>query len=207
MYRHHPQTHRLREVVQDGTIGEPRLVRLSFHFRVEDPANDIRYSPTLAGGALRDVGCYCVSLANYLAGDSPSDAFGIAKMAASGVEERFTGLLLYPDGFVAEFDCGIDTELDVGVTVLGSRATARVPNPWYPDIPGPWLPGEPPMSIRVSGGGTEREISTKARNAYLEEIDGFARAVAGDRSSIVPPEETIRTLETIERLLDGARRI
>src|SRR5262249_40021173 len=68
MYRHHPKTRKLREICQGGEIGEPRVARMKFHFKATEPENDIRWDPELAGGALRDVGSYCVSMAAYLAG-------------------------------------------------------------------------------------------------------------------------------------------
>ncbi len=204
MYRHHPQTLKCAELVREGVLGELRFVRCSFYFRVDDPTTDIRYRADLAGGALRDVGSYCVSFANLLAGGQPSEVAGVASLTSSGVDERFFGTLAYANGAVAQFDCGMDTSLHVGVTVLGSSGSFEVANPWYADIPGPWLPRPTPMSIRLNVGGDVTEFSTHARNAYLEEIDCFARVVRGRGAVIVSPEETIRNLTTIERLLERA---
>jgi predicted dehydrogenase len=202
MYRHHPQTLKCAELVRDGRIGVLRAIRCSFYFRVDSPLTDIRYRPELAGGALRDVGSYCVSFANLIAGEAPSSVQGIAKLASSGAEERFFGMLAYPCGAVAQFDCGMDTQLHVGATVLGADGAFHLANPWYADIPSAWKPGSMPMFIELSVGGEGAEIPTGARNAYLEEIDSFARAVLGIDPAVVSAEETIRNLETIERLLE-----
>jgi predicted dehydrogenase len=204
MYRHHPQTLTCAKLVRGGRIGELRSVHCSFYFRVDDPLTDIRYRADLAGGALRDVGSYCVSFANFIVGEAPSGFAGAAKVASSGVEERFFGTLEYPSGVVAQFSCGMDTQLHVGATVLGSEGSFRLANPWYADIPGPWLPGPTPMAIELNVGGQITEIPTRARNAYLEEIDCFAGAVNGTGATIVSPDETVRNLETIERLLERA---
>jgi D-xylose 1-dehydrogenase (NADP+, D-xylono-1,5-lactone-forming) len=68
MYRHHPQTERLTELVAQGAVGALHLVRATFSFPLGDD-NDVRLSRALDGGALMDVGCYCVSAARLLAGE------------------------------------------------------------------------------------------------------------------------------------------
>ncbi|MGH2864094.1 MAG: Gfo/Idh/MocA family protein, partial [Solirubrobacteraceae bacterium] len=67
MYRHHPQTKRLKELVEGGAIGELRRIRGSFSFPC-DP-DDPRMQAGMDGGGLMDVGCYPVSMARYLAGE------------------------------------------------------------------------------------------------------------------------------------------
>src|SRR5262245_43995156 len=61
MYRHHPQTRRLVELVQEGAIGELQLIRSAFSFTITNPDTNVRTQPALDGGSLMDVGCYCVS--------------------------------------------------------------------------------------------------------------------------------------------------
>jgi D-xylose 1-dehydrogenase (NADP+, D-xylono-1,5-lactone-forming) len=68
MYRHNPQTVRLKELVDEGAVGRVRLVRAVFSFPVQGERN-IRLLADLDGGALTDVGCYCVSGARLLCGE------------------------------------------------------------------------------------------------------------------------------------------
>ena len=82
MYRFHPRTLALAELVARGDVGEPRLVRASFGFTVTDAAN-VRLSAELAGGALMDVGCYPVNAARMLAGPVAGVA-AAARWADSG---------------------------------------------------------------------------------------------------------------------------
>jgi predicted dehydrogenase len=207
MYRHHVQTRRLLELIDAGAIGELRHLHASFHFQVGDPSTDIRYAPDLAGGALRDVGIYCISLGNILAGQVPTSAVGSACITTEGVDARFFGTIAYPSGFVVQFDCSMDTGMRVGAVILGASGWLSIPNPWYLDVTGPWLPSRPPMFIEVHRGVDVDVIHTAGRNAYLEEIDDFARAVRGERGFLVPPEETVLNLETLERLADSARQV
>ena len=93
MYRHHPQTTRLVELVRAGTVGELRQIRASFSFQIEGA--NVRLEPDLAGGALMDVGCYCVSGSRLLAGEAESvSAYQV--LGASGVDLRLTGTLVFP---------------------------------------------------------------------------------------------------------------
>src|SRR6266545_2154521 len=73
MYRHHPQTKKLQEVVAAGAIGELRHLRSSFSFTLDNP-EDVRLAPELDGGSLMDVGCYCLSISRLLAGE-PEQVF------------------------------------------------------------------------------------------------------------------------------------
>jgi predicted dehydrogenase len=197
MYRHHPKTRLLRGVVRDGRIGAPLLVRMKFHFEVEEPATDIRYRPEMAGGALRDVGCYCVSMASFLADSAPVQVGGSARQADSGVDETFVGTMLFEDGMLATFDCGMASPLEVGVEVVGSDGKAVVEMPWYAHLE--------PHSIRVLGDGAAEELAASGDNAYRLELENFCAAVRGEGQPAIPAAETVRNLETIERLFEAAR--
>lgn len=197
MYRHHPKTRLLREVVTGGRIGSPVLTRMKFHFEVEDPRGDVRYRPELAGGALRDVGCYCVSFASFLAGAAPVQVGASARMSASGVDEVFAGTLLFEDGMVAAFDCGMTSPLEVGVEVIGSAGKAIVEMPWYAH--------REPLSVRVVGGDGSEELAAPGGNAYLLELENFCAAVRGEEPPAITAAETLRNLSTMERLFEAAR--
>jgi D-xylose 1-dehydrogenase (NADP+, D-xylono-1,5-lactone-forming) len=195
MYRHHPKTLRVRELLQQGAIGELRTIRCSFSFTVADPAKDIRYSAELAGGALRDVGSYCVSYSTLAAEAEPELTLGYAQKAR-GVDERFYGTLAFPSGAVAQFDCGLNIPLDVGATLLGSSGVINVPMPWYAHLD--------PLSVYLHKDGDVTEIPTPGENAYLLEIEDLATATRGERAPLVTPRETVRNLRVIERLRESA---
>ena len=71
MWRHHPQTRRLVELIDAGVAGRVRVVRTAFAFDLatERGTRDTRFDPTLDGGSLMDVGCYCISALRLVAGD------------------------------------------------------------------------------------------------------------------------------------------
>src|SRR5262249_10283889 len=132
---HHPQTLRLCELVQQGAVGELRWIGATFAFTVADPRTDIRYDAELAGGALRDLGCYAVSAASLLAGGQPREVIGIAQWALSGVDRSFYGTLAFDNEVVAQFDCSLAAPLRLGLTVTGSDGELLIRSPWYPHLP------------------------------------------------------------------------
>ena len=107
MWRHHPQTRRLRELLDEGVIGRLRLVRAAFSFPLgrgrEHPPQ--RRSSTAA--ALMDVGCYCVSGARFVAGAEPERVSAEQVLGGKGVDIALSATLRFPDDVLAQFDCGL----------------------------------------------------------------------------------------------------
>jgi predicted dehydrogenase len=193
MYRYHPKTHRLGELVRSGTIGEVHEIRSWFNYWALDPATDIRFRPELNGGALYDVGCYCVSVSNYLTDSEPVGGHGFAKISPHGVDERFAGVLHYPSGAIAQFHCSMRSPVSLGVTVLGELGEIHVPMPWYAH--------KAPHTISVTfRDGRNQELEADAVSAYAYETEAMAQAVLQGRPMDVTGSETTRTLRTIELL-------
>ena len=105
-----------------GEIGELRLIRASFSFLLER-AGDVRLQAALDGGALMDVGCYCVSAARLLAGE-PLAVSAQQVRGGDGVDVRLTGLLRFPGDVLATIDCGLDLAARDELEVTGTRGVA-----------------------------------------------------------------------------------
>ena len=99
MYRHNPQTKRAKQLVDEGAIGELRLVRSAFSYSLYDEDN-IRLRTEVEGGALMDVGCYNVS-GSRLFGGEPEHVFGEAWFGPSGTDWVFAGTMRFPDNVIA----------------------------------------------------------------------------------------------------------
>jgi xylose dehydrogenase (NAD/NADP) len=196
MYRHHDKTRRLVELVREGALGEINVMRARFHFRAKDPTHDIRFLPELAAGSLRDVGCYCTSILLLLMGEEPVSLAGEARLAPTGVDEAFAGLMRFASGTLGVFDCSMVADLDVGVTVLGSRGRAEVEMPWYAHLA--------PHHVRVERADGSEEIPTSSDNAYRLEIENFCAAVRGQAEPTVTSQETMRNLGVMDRLAEAA---
>ena len=164
MWQHNPQTARLLELLPD--IGTLVTIRTTFSFRLDDLA-DIRLAPALAGGSLMDVGGYCVHAARLLAGGEPERVFGIEARGPSGVDTRFSGLLSFAGGVIAEFTCGFET-IHEGLEAIGTHGSLFLPDPWHVRQPVIYLDG--------------RAIQTDRVSSYRCQLERFAAEVRGPRS-------------------------
>ncbi len=129
MWRHHPQARTIVELLPE--LGELQTIRATFSF-VLVRQNDVRLRPDLDGGSLMDVGTYCVSGARLLTGEEPDLVYGMQVIGPTGVDVRFSGLLHFPGGAVAEFMSGFEAD-HRGLEAIGSDGSVRLTNPWLPE--------------------------------------------------------------------------
>ena len=191
MWRHHPQTARLLELVRGGAIGELRLVRASFSFTAGP--DDVRLVPALAGGSLMDVGCYCVSGSRLLAGE-PVSASARQVVGASGVDVRLAGTLVFPGDVLAQVDCAFDLPDRQGLEAIGSEGTLRVATPWGAHEPG-----------IVLEHGHDREVFEIGRaDRYRLQSDNFSRAVRGLEPPLLGREDALGQARAIDALYRSA---
>ena len=109
MYRFHPRTEQVIARAHSGALGAVRAIRSAFTFRLTNPTN-VRLDETLGGGALFDVGCYCVSISRTIAHAEPVDVQAWATWTDRGVDEQLAGSMRFADGLVAHFDCALTQE-------------------------------------------------------------------------------------------------
>ena len=197
MYRHHPQTARVEELVRGGAIGPLRSIRGTFSFALTDEAN-IRMRPELGGGALLDLGSYCVSGARLLAGE-PDLVYGEAVRGTTGVDLAFHGTMRFPGDAVAQFEASFVAPLRQGLEAVGEEGVLVVDAPWRQDWGGDvWL---------VREGEWER-IEVPQGDAYREELEDFAAAVRGDRPPLLGRADLVgqaRALDALARSADARR--
>ena len=162
MYRHHPQTARVAELVAEGAIGRLRTIRSAFTFLLTDP-DDVRLSEALEGGALLDLGCYCVSASRLLAGE-PGSVAGARVLGGRGVDVSFAGVMRFPDDVLAAFDASFAATGRSWLEVAGETGVLHVADPWHVRMPG--------IVLRDATG--ERRIDVPAANSYRLEADDLA---------------------------------
>lgn len=188
MWRHHPQTKKLAELVRSGRIGEPRVVLARFTFPLTDEA-DIRMLPDLDGGALMDTGCYCVSAARLIGGE-PETVLGRQVVGPTGVDVRFLGTLEFPGELFAQFTCGMDLPFSRGLEVVGSDASAVVEDPW----------GGRDAHIQI---GDER-IDVQDADRYQLELENMSDAIRGDAEPLLGRADAVGQARTIDALYRSA---
>jgi D-xylose 1-dehydrogenase (NADP+, D-xylono-1,5-lactone-forming) len=188
MWRYTPQTERL--VAESRGIGELRTIRSTFSFRLDDETN-IRLRPDVEGGSLMDVGCYCVSAARLLSGEEPIEVAAIQQLGPTGVDVRFTGILRFPSGVVAEFTSGFGSAHQ-SIEAIGSEGSiASNAHPWH-DGDGYLLRD-----------GADR-IDVPAVDPYRLEIDEISRAIRGGPAPRLGRADALGQARAIEALYRAA---
>jgi len=194
MYRHHPQTLRLKALVDEGAVGELRLVRGAFTFTLTRPA-DVRLLPALGGGSLWDVGCYPVSMSRYLTGREPRSVVGFQAVSPSGIDEAFYGELDFGDVH-AQFDCGFRAPLRTHLEVVGTSGAITVP--------APFKPGLDERLILTRDEGTE-SIDVAGEPLYSGQLENFADAVLQGTPPRIPLADSRANVLVLNALYEAAR--
>jgi xylose dehydrogenase (NAD/NADP) len=192
MFRHNPQTKRLVELVEGGAIGRLRLVRAAFSFPLADATN-VRLNAELEGGALMDVGCYCVSGSRLLAGE-PDVVYGQQVAASSGVDELFAGTLRFPGGVLAEIDCGLVLPERDELEAIGEEGSIFLDDPWHSR--------SPVLELRRDE-GTER-IELEPEDSYRLQLENMSAAVRGRAQPLLGRADALGQARAIEALYRSA---
>jgi xylose dehydrogenase (NAD/NADP) len=193
MYRHQPQAKRLAELAHDGTIGELRLVRSQFSFMLTR-TEDVRWLADLGGGALLDVGCYCVNVLRLVAGE-PVAVSAQRVLGRGGADVRFTALLSFAGGALGHFDCGFDVPMRHEVEVVGSDGVLFL-EPAF---------GRDDGVLEVRRGGAVERIDVPPTHRYQLEVENFSRAVRGDEEPLLERSESVAQARTLAALLRAAQ--
>jgi len=186
MWRHSPQTRRFMELLPE--VGELQSIRSTFSF-VMTKTSDARLEPGLDGGALMDVGCYPVSGSRLVAGAEPVRVFGEQTLGPSGVDERFSGLLRFPSGVVAEIVAGF-TSVQRSLEAVGSKGTLVSRDPWHSELGG----------IELNG----RAEPVVLDDTYRLEMENLSSAILGHGRPLLGRADALGQARAIDALLRSA---
>ena len=182
MYRCHPQTARVVELVKSDALGRVGLVQASFGFQREFNPDARLWNRALGGGGILDVGCYPVSFARLIAGAADGQPFADPVSVAgtgylhppAGVDVSAAGTLKFANGMVAQVACSIGLVQDSSARLYGSEGWLHVPVPWISTRDG----GTSSIFLHRPGASAPEEIAITAPPLYALEADAFAAALA-----------------------------
>ncbi len=204
MYRCHPQTAKLVELVAAGEIGEVRHIETHFGYNMGGPGEDIRQQSVAGGGGIMDVGCYCMSMARLIVGaaggkgvvepvvesDGYRSQMRIKAFAALGahsrVDEWASAVVGFPGDILATLTCGLQVRIDPALKIWGSAGHIEVPNPWFPgDTRFGGEEGCRILVFRDSDEDPEELVVGGGSSLYAIEVDTVARHIE-DRQAPSP---------------------
>ena len=192
MYRHNPQTRRLVELLEAGAVGRVRLIRSAFSFAAGDPAN-VRLSKALDGGALMDVGSYCVSGSRLIAGE-PERVGAEQVTGGDGVDIVFAATMRFADDVLAHFDAGLALDTRDALEVVGDEGTLFLDDPWHCLEP----------VIQLYRDGVRELIEVEVVNSYLLEAENMSAAIRGEASPLLGRADAYGQARAIEALYEAA---
>jgi predicted dehydrogenase len=202
MYRHHPSWVAVRAAVESGRIGRLTTIQSWFSYFNDDAAN-IRNILEFGGGALYDIGCYCVNLSRMLFGDEPRRVTSaIRRDPRDGTDVLTSAILEFAEG-ITTFTCSTRTETDQRVHVYGTtgRITVAIPFNIPPDLP---------TTISVTSGGdppvapATEVITFDVKDPYAAQAEAFARVVLDGEPTPLPPSDAVANLRVIEAIFAAA---
>jgi xylose dehydrogenase (NAD/NADP) len=195
MYRHHPQTHAVRELVAGGAIGTPRLLRGCFSFTLDRPG-DVRFDAAKGGGALWDVGCYPVSYARTILGAEPAGVQATAVMGPTHVDMSVAAVLRFPGQAIALVDASFVAPFRTEVEVVGSTGTIRVAHPFKP--------GQRETVLLVRGDDVLEHV-VESPPLYVSQFEDFGRAARLAEPPVVTLADSRANTAALLAVLDAAR--
>jgi predicted dehydrogenase len=192
MWRHNPQTARLKELVDQGAIGELRLVRSTFSYPLFDESN-IRLQTEVEGGGLMDVGCYNVSGSRFLAGE-PERVFGEAWYGPTGTDWVFAGTMRFPDDVIASFDCGTALTFRDELEAIGTEGSLFLDDPWHCLR----------TVIELRRDDRVERIEIEPEDSYRLELENVSDAIRGAGQLLLARDDAMAQARVLEALHESA---
>jgi predicted dehydrogenase len=193
MYRHHPQSATIQRLVRDGAVGRVLAVKAVFSFPLADLTN-VRALPELDGGALMDVGCYCVSGSRLVAGD-PVSVLAEQVVGETGVDMALYGTLRFPDDAVAQIEASFLAPERQSLEVVGDGGVLRAFAPWRVDWGG---------DLVLERDGVSDVLAVDEANSYTLQLENFADAIEGREPALLGRADAVAQARVIDALYRSA---
>ena len=195
MYRHHPQTLKVQELVNKGSLGTIKLIRGSFSFVLSDDG-DIRRDPSKGGGSIWDLGCYPISYTRTVLGANPLEVFGWQVTGRTGVDETFVGEMRFANDVLTQFDSSFTIPVHTFMEIIGSEGTLNIPRPYKPEID---------EKIYLTRGEKIETIKIQGQELYIGEVEDMADAILLGHEPRISLEDSRANVAVICALLESAR--
>jgi xylose dehydrogenase (NAD/NADP) len=195
MYRHHPQTLKVKELVDAGAIGRLQAIRGAFTFKMRTEEN-IRLVPEMGGGSIWDVGCYPLSYTRLIVGAEPLEVFGQQVTGRTGIDDSFFGQLKFPGQVYAQFDSGFRTPYRTHLEIVGDEGTLTIPSPFKPEL-----------SEKVTLYRPEKTevLKMPRQELYLGEVEDLADCILTGKTPRMTLADSRANVAVIVALLESAK--
>ncbi|WP_309643112.1 Gfo/Idh/MocA family oxidoreductase [Phenylobacterium sp.] len=191
-YRYHPLFARVLEICASGEIGAVRRMEAVFTTSIPDTGAELRYDPALGGGALMDLGTYCLHWSRTVAGAEPLAARAESVLSASGVDVSTHAILAFPGGVIAELTCDMAGPVRASLEITGLEGRLKVINPLAPQL------GH--LIEVVREGGTSRRETASREPTYDFQLRAFVAAVRGEAAPLTGGADAVAQMAAIDAI-------
>lgn len=195
MYRYHPRMDKVLALIREGELGELRFIHSAFTFNLTNPDN-IRLAPDLGGGALMDVGGYCIDISRIISGREPRAVQALYSEGATGVDLQMAATLDFGDNLYAQFEAGFNTFSRQLCHIAGTKGTL--------DLEMPFKSFGRRYQAFLTTSDEHKTISFKKSDEYSEMLDHFARVVHGKEKTFYALSDSIANMVVIDALYQSA---
>lgn len=197
MYRFHPQWQMVKKLIHEGAIGQVRNIHSHFSYNNRD-INNIRNNPEMGGGALMDIGCYCISLSRFIYDEEPLRVLGqITPYAGYDVDCFVSGIMEFADGN-ATFTATTKSEAAQSVEIHGEAGSIIMPKPFYSTL------DSTETYTLIKRNGVEEEILHPLSNHFSNMADGFAESIHRHQVVPTPLSDALANMKVIDAIFASA---
>lgn len=197
-YRFHPLFERVLDIAASGEIGEVRRMKAVFSASIDETDTELRYNPTLGGGALMDLGTYCLHWVRTVAGSEPKVTAASCMLGGSGVDISTRATLAFARGVIAEVVCDMAGPVRATLDIEGAEGRMRVVNPLAPQLG---------HLLEVTREGEQTRQETVSREpTYDFQLRAFVGAVRGEEAPLTGGDDAVAQMDLIDQIKAAARR-
>jgi predicted dehydrogenase len=197
MYRFHPQWQAAKDLVRNNSIGQVRSIHSHFAYNNHEPDN-IRNNADWGGGALMDIGCYCISLSRFIYDEEPLRVLGqITPYAGYDVDCFVSGIMEFADGN-ATFTATTKSEAEQYVEIHGERGSILIPLPFNPI-------GDTITHIILKREAVREEIVQTPSDHYRNMADAFAQSVFAKNEVPTPLSDALANMKIVDAIFASAK--
>lgn len=212
MYRCHPQLLTACELLTSGAIGTISSIDASFCYRMREPEGNIRFDASLGGGAMMDIGCYCIDIIRQAVAHhttegiepNPFHMSAVARHHPAGVDENAAFIMQFADGIVATARVGMGVQMNNALRIGGTEGYLTIDVPWKPPQHDAIVRLNRQTPPKMEGGGSAppEEVHKVSADYPLFglEAEAFAATVIDGAEPFITPAETLANHRLMDRL-------
>lgn len=192
-YIHNPLIHKMKEIIDKGTLGAIKAMDMTFTFDLTPRENDIRWSKSLGGGAMYDLGCYTLHLTRHLAGKEPTEVKSFVKRTKYGVDESTTVMMNFENEFHTTFHVGFTEQFNQRCHIHGSEGSLITPLTFNE---------KGSLKYYIQRGKEISEYTVESPDNYMLEATHFANVILGKEQQVISIKDSVMNASWIRRILN-----